>query len=94
MTAHKAPVGAIKIDQAMKTDELEAVKAILAADQGALLAAALTLVARVVRIESGGKLTGRAAILAGYRLLASTIDASRDEGARLQQAIADLPAGH
>ena len=90
--AHKGPVGAIKIDP--KEQEWAAVEKILAADQGALLAAALTLVARVVRIESGGKLTGRAAILAGYRLLASIIDASRDEGARLQQAIADLPAGH
>ena len=92
MTAHKAPVGAIKIDQERKNDEWEAVKKILAADQGALLATALTLAARVVRIESGGKLTGRPAILAGYRLLGQVLDASRDEGARLQQALADLPA--
>ena len=90
--AHKAPIGAIKIDP--REQEWEVVKKILGADQGALLAAALTMTARVVRLESNGKLTGRAAILAGYRLLASTIDASRDEGARLQQAIADLPAGH
>ena len=86
-----APVGAIKIDP--KEQEWAAVEKILAADQGALLAAALTLVARVVRIESGGKLTGRAAILAGYRLLGQVIDASRDEGSKLQEALDDLVAG-
>ena len=89
--AHKAPIGAIKIDP--REQEWEVVKKILGADQGALLAAALILAARVVRVERG-KLPGRAGLVAGYRLLASTIDASRDEGARLQQAIADLPAGH
>ena len=90
--AHKAPVGAIKIDS--QEQEWEAVKKILAAEQGALLAAALTLVARVVRLESNGKLTGRAATLAGYRLLAMALDASRDEGAKLQEALNDLIAGH
>ena len=90
--AHKAPIGAIKIDP--REQEWEVVKKILGADQGALLAAALTMTARVVWLESNGKLTGRAATLAGYRLLAMAVDASRDEGAKLQEALNDLVAGH
>ena len=89
--AKKAPMGAIKVDP--RKQEMETVKKILSADQGGLLAAALTLAARVVRVESDGTLTGRAATLAGYRVLALTIDRTAGEGAKLQRALDDLLAG-
>ena len=88
MATHTRPIGAIKVDPAAKRDA--AIRTILSADQGTLVAAALRLVAVVVADRHQGARSEQFTIEASYRVLAAYIDASRGEGERVQQALDDL----